>query len=53
MGRRRALPGGSGGGIPGNGDWEGLDTGLGFWRFFAGRGLAILSHAPSLARLHG
>jgi len=30
------VPGGSGGGIPGNGGC----TGLAFWRFFSGRGLA-------------
>jgi hypothetical protein len=30
------VPGGSGGGIPGNGGW----TGLAFGRFFSGRGLA-------------
>jgi len=39
------VPGGSGGGIPGNGGC----TGLVFWRFFSGRGLAIQNHAPSLA----
>jgi hypothetical protein len=31
------VPGGSGGGIPGNGGW----AGLAFWRFFSGRCLAI------------
>ena len=30
------MPGGSGGGMPGSGDWTGLDLG----RFFPGRGLA-------------
>jgi hypothetical protein len=37
MGRTRVVPGGSGGGIPGNGGC----TSLAFWRFFSGRGLAI------------
>src|SRR6266567_3345689 len=46
MGRTRAVPGGSGGGIPGNGGC----TGLAFWRFFPGLGLAIHRHAPSLAQ---
>jgi len=45
MGRTRAVPGGSGGGIPGNGGC----TGLAFWRFFSGRGLAI-QHQGSLAQ---
>lgn len=36
IGRTRVVPGGSGGGIPGNGGW----SGLAFGRFFAGRGLA-------------
>ena len=36
MGRTRVVPGGRGGGIPGNGGC----TGLAFWRFFWGRGLA-------------
>src|SRR5438445_3294864 len=48
MGRTRAVPGGSGGGMPGNGGC----TGLAFWRFFSGRGLAIQNHAPSLAQAH-
>jgi hypothetical protein len=34
------VPGGSGGDIPGDGGW----TGLVFWRFFSGRGLAIQRH---------
>src|SRR5438445_4106368 len=41
----RAVPGGSGGGIPGNGGWTGLAFSL-----FPGRGLAIHRHAPSLAQ---
>src|SRR5437660_804858 len=45
MGRTRAVPGGSGGGIPGNGGWTGLAFSL-----FPGRGLAIHRHAPSLAQ---
>src|SRR5215475_16219250 len=36
MGGTRTVPGGSGGGITGNGGC----TGLAFWRFFSGRGLA-------------
>src|SRR5205807_6011234 len=48
MGRTRAVPGGRGGGMPGNGGC----TGLAFWRFFSGRGLAIQNHAPSLAQSH-
>jgi len=39
------VPGGSGGGIPGNGGCTGLDFG-----FFPGRGLAIRSHGRSLAK---
>ena len=39
------MPGGSGGGIPGNGGC----TGLAFWRFFSGRGLA--TRAGLLQRL--
>jgi hypothetical protein len=42
------VPGGSGGGIPGNGGW----TGLAFWRFFSGRDLAIVMlAAPALQSL--
>src|SRR5947209_6672917 len=40
IGTTRVVPGGSGGGIPGNGGC----TGLAFWRFFSGRGLAIQKH---------
>jgi hypothetical protein len=42
------VPGGSGGGIPGNGGW----TGLAFGRFFVGRGLAIWAR-ESVARSVG
>jgi hypothetical protein len=44
------VPGGSGGGVPGKGGW----TGLGFVRFFAGRGLAKsqLNRAPSRVQHH-
>jgi hypothetical protein len=50
MGRTRFVPGGRGGGIPGNGGC----TGLAFWRFFSGRGLAIhhglTSHTEGLMK---
>ena len=42
------MPGGSGGGIPGNGGW----TGLAFGRFFSELGLAMQNHATSLAQSH-
>ena len=44
------MPGGSGGGIPGNGGW----TGLAFWRFFSGRGLAKsqLNRTPAWLQHH-
>jgi hypothetical protein len=41
------VPAGRDGGTPGSWDW----TGLAF-AFFAARGLAIRSHAPSLAQSH-
>jgi len=36
------VPGGAGGGMPSNGGC----TGLAFWRFFSGRGLAKTSVEP-------
>jgi len=42
MGRTRGVPGGAGGGMPSNGGC----TGLAFWRFFSGRGLAKTSVEP-------
>jgi hypothetical protein len=40
------VPGGSGGGIPGNEGWTGLASGASS----AGRGLAMQNHATSLAQ---